>query len=301
MGVQRAFPPDVVIAIKALACELPYQHGIPVSRLSISEIRRAAVERGLVASIGDSTVWRWLSEDAIRPWCHRSWIFPRDPEFAGKASRVLDLYEGKWAGRALGPDDYILSADEKTSIQARRRIHQTMPPAPGRLLRVEHEYKRCGAWSYLAAWDVRQARVFGRCEQTSGIAAFDRLVASVMESDPYSSARRVFWVVDNGSSHRGAACVKRLQSHWPNIVVVHTPVHASWLNQIEVYFSIVQRKVLTPNDFPGLAEVEDRLMRFQEHYQRIAKPFDWRFTRKDLNDLLRKIDEQHPMSVRRCD
>ena len=232
-----------MVAVKALACELPYEHGIPVSRLSTSDIRRAAVERGLVASIGETTIWRWLSQDAIRPWCHRQWIFPRDPDFRRKAGRILDLYEGKWRGKPLGDDDYVISADEKTSIQVRRRKHQTLRPAPGRLMRVEHEYERGGAWAYIAAWDVHRARIFGRCEKSSGIAAFDRLVQAVMRRKPYCSADRVFWIMDNGSSHRGQASVERLQSHWPNIIPVHTPVHASWLNQVEIYFSIIQRKV----------------------------------------------------------
>lgn len=285
-----------MVAIKALACELPHEHGIPVSRLSTAEIRRAAVERGLVAEIGATTVWRWLSEDAIRPWCHRNWIFPRDPDFARKAARVLDLYEGRWNGKPLGKDEYVISADEKTSIQARRRLRPTQPPRAGRLMRVEHEYERCGAWAYLAAWDVRRARIFGRCEKQTGIAPFDRLVQDVMRRRPYCSAARVFWITDNGSSHRGDASVRRLQERWPNLHLVHTPIHASWLNQIEIYFSIVQRKVLTPNDFTGLADVQDRLYRFQTHYQEIAQPFEWKFTRRDLLRLLARLDARRERS-----
>ena len=279
-----------MVAVKALACELPYEHGIPVSRLSTPDIRRAAVERGLVASIGETTIWRWLSQDAIRPWCHRHWIFPRDPDFRRKAGRILDLYEGKWHGKPLGDDDYVISADEKTSIQVRRRKHQTLRPAPGRLMRVEHEYERGGAWAYIAAWDVHRARIFGRCEKSSGIAAFDRLVQAVMRRKPYCSADRVFWIMDNGSSHRGQASVERLQSHWPNIIPVHTPVHASWLNQVEIYFSIIQRKVLTPNDFDSLPDLEDRLSRFEKYYGQIARPFEWTFNRRDLHKLLARLD-----------
>lgn len=290
MGDQPTFPPEVVIAVKALACELPYQHGIPVSQLSTSEIQRAVIEQGLVASIGRATVWRWLSEDAIRPWCHRSWIFPRDPDFQQKAARILDLYEGRWRGRPLTPDDFVISADEKTSIQARKRKHRTTAPRPGRRMKVEHEYERCGAWAYLAAWDVRRARIFGRCQKKSGIVPFDQLVQHVMRRRPYCSANRVFWIMDNGSSHRGQACVRRLQDRWPNIIVVHTPVHASWLNQVEIYFSIVQRKVLTPNDFRSLKELEERLCAFEQHYQKIAQPFEWKFTRRDLAKLLSKLE-----------
>jgi len=288
-GVLPAFPPSVVVSIKALACEPPIEHGLPLSRLHVPDIRREAIRRGIVASIGETTVWRWLAEDAIRPWKHRSWIFPRDPNFEQKAARVLDLYEGRWEGRLLAPGDCILSTDEKTSIQARRRIHRTLPSAPDRVARIEHEYKRCGAWAYFAAWDVRRGKIHGRCERKTGIAAFERLVDQVMSQEPYRSAPRVFWIMDNGSSHRGDRSAARLKARWPTLVTVHTPVHASWLNQVEVYFSIVERKALTPNDFGSLAELENRLLRFQQYYEAAAKPFEWKFTRRDLRKLLEKM------------
>jgi len=296
-GGRLAFPPCVVAEVKALACELPSQLGLPLSRLSIPEIKREVIAREIVASVGDTTLWRWLSEDAIRPWQYRSWIFPRDPEFREKAGRILDLYEGFWEGEPLGPEDYVVSADEKTSIQARKRIHPTEPPRPGGPMRVEHEYERKGAWAYLAAWDVRRGKVFGRCEVTTGIAPFRRLVRQVMSQEPYRSARRVFWIMDNGSSHRGQRCVKRLRKQWPNLIPVHTPVHASWLNQVEIYFSVVQRKALTPNDFPSLAKVRDRLLRFEKHYEQVAKPFQWKFTRRDLERLLSKLEPRDSLSA----
>jgi hypothetical protein len=163
-------------------------------------------------------------------------------------------------------------------------------------MRVEHEYERGGALAYLAAWDVDRARLFGRVEPTTGIVPFGRLVGQVMAAEPYASARRVFWVVDNGSSHRGQASVDRLQGAWPNLRLVHLPVHASWLNQIEIYFSIVQRKVLNPNDFTDLAEVAQRLLAFQRRYEQTAVPFDWRFTRADLDDLLRRLDDKEQLT-----
>ena len=279
-----------------MACELPALIGKPLSRFSRAELRRVVLERGLVAEISGATVWRWLDRDAIRPWRYRSWIFPRDPQFAEKAGRVLDLYERRWAGKPLGPKDFVISADEKTSIQARRRCHPSTPPAPGRTMRIEHEYERGGSLAYLAAWDVHRAKIFGRCEPTTGIIPFDRLVDQVMSRKPYRSAHRVFWIVDNGSSHRGLSAAKRLKKSWPSLVLVHTPVHASWLNQVEIYFSIVQRKVLTPNDFHTLAEVEERLLQFHEHYEQIAQPFRWTFTRRDLAKLLAKL--QTPLPAR---
>jgi hypothetical protein len=129
--------------------------------------------------------------------------FSRDPNFADKAGPILDLYERLWEGTPLAADDYVMSADEKSSIQARRRKQPTLPPAPSRLTRVEHEYFREGAWTYLAAWDVHRAKVFGHCVAKNGIAPVDRLVGLVMGQEPYKSARRVFWIMDNCSAHRG--------------------------------------------------------------------------------------------------
>jgi len=296
-GAQPAFPPSVVVEIKALACELPAQHGLPLARWSLGDLRQQVVAQGLVAAISGTTLWRWLSQDALRPWCHRSWIFPRDPHFAAKAGRVLDLYQRRWEGFALGRRDYVLCADEKPSIQARRRKHPSLPARPGQPIRVEHEYERTGAWTYLAAWDVHRAKLFGRCEVKTGIAPFDRLVDQVMRQQPYRSARRVFWIVDNGSSHRGLRAIRRLQAKWPNLVLVHTPVHASWLNQVEVYFSVVQRKLLTPNDFASLADLEQQLLRFQNRYEQSARPFDWTFTRYDLARLLKRIDRHERIAA----
>src|SRR6202171_1418827 len=182
------FPPELVVQIKALACELPATHGVPLSHLDTPDIAPQVCRAGLVATISGSTIWRWLHEDAIRPWYHRSWIFPRDPAFAVKANRILDLYDRSWKGRPLKSDEFVISADEKTSVQARRRKHPTLPPAPKRPMRVEHEYFREGAWTYLAAWDVHRARLFGRCEVKSGIAPVDRLVSEVMGQEPYKSA-----------------------------------------------------------------------------------------------------------------
>jgi hypothetical protein len=280
-----------------MACELPLQHGLPLSRYSGRDLVREVARRGLVASISGRTLWRWLDEDAIRPWQHRSWIFPRDPDFRAKAERVLDLYQGLWNHQRLGADDYIVSADEKTSIQARLRLHPTVPPQPHQAMRVEFEYERGGALAYMAAWDVRRAKVFGRCETTTGIQPFDRLVQQVMEQEPYRKARRVFWIVDNGSSHRGEAARRRLQHAYANLILVHLPVHASWLNQVEIYFSVIQRKVLTPNDFSGLAEVANRLLAFQTYYEQIAKPFEWKYTRADLHELMQKISRQTTVAL----
>ena len=275
----------------ALACELPAEKGVPLSRWSSQELAREAIARGIVEQISGVTVWRWLSEDAIRPWNYRSWIFPRDPQFRQKAGPILDLYQGRWDGELLHPGDFVVCCDEKPSIQARARKHPTEAPKPGgdgQL--VEHEYGRQGALCYLAGWDVKHARIFDRCAPKDGIEPFDQLVEQFMGTNPYNKAQRVFVIVDNGSAHRGQRSIDRLQSTWSNLILVHTPVHASWLNQAEIYFSIVQRKALQPNNFTDLDTLEDHLLNFGRRYQRIAQPFEWKFTRQDLDRVLNKLD-----------
>jgi hypothetical protein len=293
-GASPPFPPRDRAIVKAIACEAVCQTKLPLSRLSTSDLADQA-SMALGRSISPSTVWRILDTDAIKPWRYQYWIFPRDPRFSEKAGRVLDLYAGSWKGKPLGRRDYIVSSDEKTSIQARIRCHATLPTAPGRPMCIEHEYKRGGALQYLAAWDVRRGRVLGRCEEKTGIDSFGRLVEQVMRTEPYRSASRVFWVVDNGSSHRGQAAVGRLRKAHRKAVLVHTPVHASWLNQVEIYFSIIQRKVLTPNDFASLEEVEERLRLYEELSNRAPRPFQWKFDRAALQTFLAKLEAKRAL------
>ena len=275
--------------MKAVACELIAETKQPLSRQSLADVT-VRVRTVLGEPISRSTVWRILATDAIKPWRYKYWIFPRDPDFAEKAGPILDLYAGKWQGKFLGPKDHVLSADEKTSIQARIRCHGSLSPAPGRPAYVENEYARGGALQYLAAWDVRRGYVMGRCEPTTGIAPFGRLVDQVLAEEPYRSGERLFWIVDNGSSHRGAAARKRLGQVDSRIILVHTPVHASWLNPVEIYFSIIQRKVLTPNDFADLEALRLRLALYEELSNQSLTPFQWKFDRAKLTTLLAKIE-----------
>lgn len=208
---RAAFPPQEVAEVKAIACELPRSHELPLSRFSRVELHRLVIERG-VTEASASTIWRWLHEDAIKPWQVRSWIFARDPDFAGKAGRALDLYARIFEGRRLRPDEYVICADENTQLQALGRHHDTVPPGPGRPGLVEFDYLRGGTLAYLAAWDVHHANLFDRVEQTTGIVPFGRLVDQVMQAEPYKSARTVSWIVrsgdrpmEHGAAHRSAA------------------------------------------------------------------------------------------------
>jgi DDE superfamily endonuclease len=293
---RRIFPPLDRAQVKAVACELVAESKQPLSRQSLADVT-ARVQQALGKPISRSTVWRILATDAIKPWRYQYWIFPRDPHFAEKAGPILDLYAGTWQGHPLGPKDHILSADEKTSIQARIRCHPSLPPAPGRPVRIEHEYERGGALQYLAAWDVRRGYVMGRCEPTTGIKPFGRLVTQVLAEEPYCSGERLFWIVDNGSSHRGETAKERLRQVDSRITLVHTPVHASWLNQVEIYFSIIQRKVLTPNDFADLEAVRLRLALYEALSNHSPTPFQWKFDRAKLLTLLAKVKAHRPCSA----
>ena len=273
----------------ALACELPATHGLPLSRFSLQDLIDRAGETGLIAPLSRSTLWRWLTEQAVQPWRHRSWIHVRDPQFEAKATPVLDLYEGHFQGQPLGPDDFVLCADEKPRIQARERIHPPMPASPHRPLRVEHDYLRHGSLAFLAALDVHTGTVIGRTESSTGIAPFMRLVHQVMQRRPYRRARRVFWIVDNASSHRPDTFPNRLRQTYPQARAVHLPVHASWLNQIELFFSILQRKVLTPNHFRSLTMLVHTLLDFLRRYNRTAQPFQWTFTRAKLSERMKAV------------
>jgi transposase len=230
----------------ALTCQLPAVTGVPLARWTGPELVTELTGRGLVGGISVSSVRRILAEHPVKPWQYQSWIFTRDPAFAARAQVVLDLYERFFDGQALGDDEHVISIDAKPSIQARRRCHRPAPPGPGRTMRVEHEYERKGALALLAGLDVRTGRVAGTCPKTTGIAPFMALAGQIMSQQPYKNARRVFVVAGNGSDHRGQAAIKRLAKAYPNCVMVHTPVHASWLNQIEVFFSIIQNRSYRP-------------------------------------------------------
>lgn len=285
--------PQTRALVVALACSRPGDRDVPLSRYSLSELTvevasQLGAEHAELVAPSRSAIWRVLMRDALRPWRYRSWMYPRDAHFLELAGPLLDLYACQWQGQPLWADEYVLSADEKTSIQVRRRCHPSLPLGPHQAMRIEHEYERAGVAQYLAAWDVHRAVIFGRCEPKTGKAAFGRLVDDVMSQEPYRSARRVFWIVDNGSSHRGERAADELRARHARIVIVHTPKHASWLNQIEIYFSIIQRKVLTPNDCTSLQELEDRIIEFGRRYSALGKPFAWCFTRQDLERRLRE-------------
>jgi transposase len=290
-------------AVVALACQLPSATGVPLARWPGPELERELEAQGLVSeSFSVTSLLRILAENPVRPWQYRSWIFPRDPDFEAKAKVILDLYQGFYGGEPLGAGDRILSFDARPSIQARGRIHATLPAAPGRAARVEHEYVRHGALALLAGLDVHTGQVFASTPGTTGIVPFMDLAGQVMERPEYRDAPRVLVIVDNGSGHRGKKAAGRLRKAHPDAIMIRTPVHASWLNQIEIFFSIIQKKVISPNDFHSLEKLSGTLLAFISRYNQTAEPFNWKYTASDLKDPLHRISEhEEEDSMRQAD
>ena len=224
----------------------------------------------------------------MRPWVYHSWLFPRDPQFLGKACVVLELYQRRWQGVPLGPKDYVLSVDEKSQLQILPRLHATRPPISQHVGQVEFEYDRLGTLTYQAALDVHRGIVIGQIQPTNCIATFNQLVPLVMNQPPYDTAERVFWLVDNGSSHYPTTFPARLAGLDKRAIAVHLPFHASWLNQIELYFSILTRKALTPHDL-NAAEMVQRILGFEKRFNAAAQPFNWRFTADDLRQRMKAL------------
>jgi transposase len=277
-------------AVVALACQLPAATGVPIGHWTGPDLLAELTGVPGVQAISATSLLRILAEHPVKPWQYQSWIFPRDPHFEARAKIILDLYQGHYQGQPLRPGDRILSFDAKPQINARRRLHPTMPAGRGRRVRYEHEYKRGGSLALLAGMDVHTGKVFGSAPGTTGIVPFMTLAARVMARPEYANAPRVFVIVDNGSDHRGQAAIRRLAAAWPNAIMIHTPVHASWLNQIEIFFSVIQKKVVTPNDFSSLQQLSRTLLAFIDRYNQTARPYSWKFTSADLHDLMDRIN-----------
>ena len=282
-------------AVVALACQLPAATGVPLARWSGPELAAEITKAGLASPISPSSVLRILAEHPIKPWQYQSWIYPRDPDFAAKATVILDLYQGYYQGKRLAPGDRIISVDAKPSIQARRRCCPTSPPARGRPMRVEHEYERQGALALLAVLDVHTGQGVRRPPRaTTGIAPFMDLMGQVMArartaAPPGCSSS---WTTAPTTAARppSAGCAK---AH-PNAIMIHTPVHASWLNQMEIFFSIIQKKVISPNDFASPGQLAATLLAFIDRYNQTARPFNWKYTATDLATTPRP--DQRPRS-----
>jgi hypothetical protein len=227
-----------------MACALPAEQAVPLSRWSAAELAREAVGRGIVEGSATSPYGAGCRPTRSRPWQHRSWIFPRDPHFADRAGPILDLYQG--AGREVAPYRRVRGLRRRETLDP--GAHKDRPTRPARPGAASGSNTSTSGGVRSATWPPGMPA--GPRSSTAALprrasSPFDTLVEQFISEHPYKKAQRVF-LIDNGSAHRGKRSIARLQGDWPNLIVVHNPIHASWLNQAEIYFSVVQRKVVTP-------------------------------------------------------
>jgi hypothetical protein len=293
VAVSRAFPPCVVTTVTAVACDRAGARARGLPYFSLRDLTTRVRAELALDRLAASTVWEILARDALKPWQYRSWIFPRDPEFALRAGVVLDLYGRVYQGAPLEADDFIFSGDEKPGLLLRSRCHPTVVPSPGHCGRQEFEYRRHGTAVLLSLLEIGSGRVFHQTVPKNGIAPFHDLLEQVVAQEPYRSARRLFFVVDNGGSHSRQKFQSRLdlwfpQPEYPQLIAVHLPKHASWLNQVELFFSLVGRKALRRFECRTRAEMVEHLDRFIATYNEHPRPFNWRFTKEDLAERMQR-------------
>lgn len=286
---RRLSPPVAVLQVKAWACARPCEIGKPLARFSVRDLLHQAWAHELRFSY--STLWRLLHQDALRPWFHRQWLFPQDPQLVAKATPVLELYHGRWQGQPLRPTDRVVCADELTNLHPCARHHVTTPPRPATSGRYEFSHDRPHERRvYLALREVHTGYVYGEVQPTSGQEPFHQLLTHYLRLERTQAVERLFVILDNGSAHHPSTAPARLTALDARLTAVHLPNHSSWLNQIELYFSLLKRKALTPLDFPDAAALETRILEFQEYYNQSARPFQWRFTVTNLQDYVRRLE-----------
>jgi transposase len=269
---RAVFPPAVAIHVVRMACERPDLFGRSLSQWDCAELARQLIADRLVADISAATIRRILAAHQLKPWRHHLWLYPkhpRDNDFYATVSDVIDLYT-----RPLHDDEIVLSLDEKTSLQPRPRLAPTRPAHLQNLPnRYEHEYKRAGALNLFAAFDTRSGQVYGQCyerkRQQECIAFLEHLDREIAEP-----IRTIHLVCDNVSTHHGKDVTRWLAKH-PRFVVHFTPVHCSWMNQVEQWFSILQRKRLRIADFTSKDHLRAKLEQFIREWNQQAHPFNW--------------------------
>jgi transposase len=271
-----------------IACERPDKLGRSLSQWDCTELARQLERDGVVQSISADTVGRILNNHHLKPWRHHLWLspkVPRDAAFANTVREICDLYT-----RTLAPHEMVLCVDEKTSLQPRTRKAPTRPAQPGLPVRVEHEYERKGALNLFAGFDTRTGKVYGHTAERKRQKEFIEFLEMLDREIP-AETTLIHIVLDNLRMHKGKQVQAWLAKH-PRFVFHHPPVHCSWMNQVEQWFSILQRKRLAIADFADKAELAERLATFIEQWNEHAHPFKW--TTKSVAKVMAKCDVTCP-------
>lgn len=288
-GAPRVFPPIVATHLVKLACELPEDEARSLSTWTCSELARTLVRDGIVESISASSVQRILASEKLKPWRVHHWLsskVPRDDQFRETVRNISDLYT-----RKLSPHERVLSLDEKTSLQPRTRTSRNRPARPGNEpVAVEHEYVRKGALNLFAAFDTRTGRVLGILRKRKRQAEFIELLEAIDRTTP-ASVTLIHLLCDNLSIHAGKLTRAWVAAH-PRFLMHFTPVHCSWMNQIEQWFSILQRKRFRAPNFADLADLEAKVLAFIDEWNETAHPFKW--TAASFDKVLRRAEGWRP-------
>ena len=285
-GRTPLFPPEVALHVVKLACERPDHVGRSLSQWHCSDLARQLKADGIVQSISAETIRCILQSHRLKPWQHHLWLsakVPRDEQFAKQVQEIVDLYT-----RPLADWEKVLCVDEKTNLQPRPRKASTLPTRPGSPTRLEHEYKRAGALHLFAAFDTRTGKVYARTELRKRQKEFIALLTQLDREIP-ASIRRIYLVLDNASVHKGKQVRAWLQSHL-RFVCFFLPVHCSWMNQVEQWFSILQRKRLRILDFSDLDYLAERLLAFVAEWNTYALMYNpARFSQEEQRNRARSI------------
>jgi transposase len=281
-GRRRTFTPVQRAQVVALACSAPRQYGKPWQRWSGEKLARVAIEQQIVDAIAPSTIRTWLRHDKIKPWRYHSWQHSTDPQFVAKAVPILDLYEQAPVLRVHG--ELTVCVDEKTSIQARQRVTSTKAAVPGEVVQVADRYKRMGAVQLFCALAVASGVTFTQTRVTKKFADFKAFLGDLFQSALCTGIKVLHLILDNGPTHAPKQLASWLASLELSFEVrlYWLPTYASWLDQVEIIFSKVQRDVLTPSDFASTLALERTLQAYFADLNQRPKPIEWTYTKTKL-------------------
>lgn len=281
-GCKRTFSALQRAQIMALACSLPRDHGKAWGRWSGEKLAQVAIEQHLVTNISPGTIRAWLRADNLKPWRYHSWQHSQDPQFVEKAVPVLDLYQQ--ARDLARQGELVVCADEKTSIQARQRLRPSKAAVPGGVMHVADRYKRMGALQLFCALVVASGLTFAHTRQGKRFADFKAFLLALFQSVLCTGHKVVHLILDNGSTHAPKQIGPWIASLGLSFAVriYWLPTHASWLDQVEIIFSKVQRDLLSPNDFPSTQALEKTLQTYFDDLNRYPKPIRWTYTKTKL-------------------